>query len=222
MTTPRYSTDLQRRVRLRVMGMLILLVGTACSASGRAPTVAVLFADGETRQVDVNDQIVDMEVAPWPTYFATLQDMFDESEVVVTGTVVAVELDGILFPDVAVGLDDTPRSAVYTVAVEEAFKGDPHPKIPATRISFVRAGDELRPVLLNGVPPNQVGDQVLWFLKVDADSAVFTEVSMSGLLRIEDGVITTDLYGDVQIAHRLVGRSTTDVFKELRELSQDS
>jgi hypothetical protein len=204
------------------MGMLILLVGAACSASGRAPTVAVLFTDGETRQVDVNDQIVDMEVGPWPTYFATLKDMFDDSEVVVTGTVVAVELDGILFPDVAAGLDDMPRSAVYTVAVEEAFKGDPHPKILASRISFARSGEELRPVLLNGVPPSRVGDQVLWFLTFNSDTAAFSEVSMSGLLTIEDGVIATDLYGDVQIAHRLVGRSTEDVFAELRELSQDS
>ena len=224
MSAIRNSTDQRRRVRrrLQVMSVLVLLVGAACSATGEAATVTVLFTDGETRQVEVSDEIVDMEVAPWPTYFTSLQDMFDESEVVVTGTVVAVELDGILFPNVAAGLDDMPRSALYTVAVDEAFKGDPHPKIPATRISFVRAGDELRPVLLNGVPPNRVGDQVLWFLKVDAGSAVFTEVSMSGLLTIEEGVISTDLYEDNQLAHRLKGQRSEDVFAKLRALGQDS
>jgi len=201
---------------------MVVVVGACSGATGEAATVTVLLTYGETRQVEVSDEIVDMEVAPWPTYFATLKDMFDDSEVVVTGTVVAVELDGVLFPDVAVGLDDMPRSAVYTVAVEEAFKGDPPPQILATRISFTRSGDELRPVLLNGVPPNRVGDQVLWFLAFNPDTAAFSAVSMSGLLTIEDGVITTDLYGDVQIAHRLVGRSAEDVFAELRELSQGS
>ena len=139
-----------------------------------------------------------------------------------TGRVVSVELEGRLFPDVAVGLDDMPRMAVYTGAVDEVFKGDPSQIIRTTRASFVRYGDELRPVLLNGVPPNQAGDRILWFLTSNSDPAEYFQVSISGLVVILDGVITTELYENVEGVQELKGELADDVFAWLRGLAEDS
>ncbi len=188
-----------------------LVVG-ACGASTNQPTGDGVGSSADPVYVQVSDK----------AYYATTDEMAAAAEIVVLGEVVKVELGETDAPGAPASEDSFTQMAFYTVAVTEALKGDPGDNVVVWRESFEVSGKEIRPISFQGILPNEVGDQVLWFLEPAAGSpGVWEQISLDGVLEVKDGLIFSELDRDGGLADRLRGKPVDEVLGTLRALTRE-
>lgn len=162
------------------------------------------------------DDPIFVSAAPEPGYVATIEEMYHAAPLVVLADVLAVEPG----EELAVGAHPEEDSFLvmghYTLRVERALKGSPEQTITVRRESFMTTGEGLRPIALEGITPNEVGDRVLWFLEPSGDPAApWRSFRLQGVFEVEDGVVVSELDVDHGPAHALDGLPLDDVLGRL-------
>lgn len=201
-----------------VIGLAALLLAAGCGSN----TDGALVSESTVAdwRLSVGGEPLYLNVAPMQPWYGTVEEMFTGAEAVVLGEVVDVTLDYTRPPGLPVYEEDSMRNGFFTVQVTEVLKGEVGDRVVLRRPAYMQDGEDLRPVSMEGLLPNEVGDQVLWFLRFDPDQALWVQVSLSGLLNVKDGIIATDLAGNSQVAHQLRGDSVEDLLTTLRELGE--
>ena len=144
--------------------------------------------------------------------------MFDEAPLVVLGEVVAVARGATLSEGTHPDEDSFLVMGLYTVRITEALKGSPESTIIVRRTSFSQSGDELRPVALEGILPNDVGDSVLWFLEEsNGNPGVWEGFRLQGIFEVRDGTVVSELNVEHGPAHQVDGRQLAEVLELLAE-----
>jgi len=190
-----------------------------CGVFAALALLAVACASDPTSgSPQVAGEPVYLFTAPEPGYFATIGEMFDESPLVVLGEVVKVERGEPMSEGAHPDEDSFLVMGLYTVRVTEALKGTPDPTIIVRRTSFSQSGDELRPVALEGILPNEVGDSVFWFLEEsDGSPGMLQAFRLQGIFEVRDGMVVSELNVEHGPAHQVDGRLLADVLDLLAE-----
>lgn len=213
MTQPTLRSRRTRTMRAAsgtVSIITLALVMGACSAPTNQSTDGGAGASAEPVYLQVSDK----------AYYATTDDMAAAAEIVVLGEVVRVEPGETDAPGAPAGEDSFTQMALYTVKVIEALKGDPGNSIVVWREGFEVSGKEVRPIAFQGILPNEVGDQVLWFLEpAVGNPGVWEQVSLDGVLEVKDGLIFSELDRDGGLADQLRGKPVDEVLGTLRTLT---
>jgi hypothetical protein len=216
------SSRLMRTSRVIVAASLVAL-GAGCAAdpasSAQATSSPPAVAEDGARVAGEPYHLETVDKA----YFQTLGEMYLASELVITGEVAGVEPGGILgatggHPDEG-GL---PQMGVITVRIDEVLRGQfEGPTVMVVRESYFNERGTLRPLSLDGLVTDKVGDEVLWFLEHSAGrpAGTYEHVSLDGLLYILDGAVTTPLEGEGRLAHRLIGTPIADLLDDLAVLA---
>ncbi len=201
---------------ISVIGLPALLLVAACGSSpDGVPAGENTVADW---RLSVGGEPVYLNIAPMQPWYGTVEEIFVGAEAVVLGEVVDVTLDYTRPQGLPVYEEDSMRSGYFTVRVDEVLKGDVGDTVVLRRPAYEQDGEGLRPVSMEGLLPNEVGDRVLWFLKFDSAKSLWVQVRLSGLLNVRDGLVASDLAGNGQVAHRLRGQPVDELLTTLREL----
>ncbi|HHC08365.1 MAG TPA: hypothetical protein ENK55_06580 [Actinobacteria bacterium] len=166
-----------------------------------------------------------------PVRYATLREVAAASSVVVEGVVVAVRPHRIVGDaEPADGPEPFEAYEVSTIDVEVArvLAGT----LDGDRVSFpwmtrekLEDGEPGRRVVVNGLPPPEVGDRYLLFLReilpADAESTgsappTHAVVVFESLLRVDRGRLASDYEGG-RFAADLVGRDPAEVVAEVAD-----
>ncbi len=198
------------KISWRVVAPAILLALLSTSCGSPASSVDGVNLSGGPVYMQVTDK----------AYFTSVSQMYDASELVIVGEISAVTLDDVLSRGAPVGEDSFPQLAIYTVTVDEVLKGRASSTIDVVRTSFVSSENGLRPVSMQGILPNEIGDKILWFLEPSRRAGEWVQVSLDALLEIRGDRVVSELDSADRLGSRLNGQSAQPLLAALRSHNQ--